>query len=193
MTRKRRPAESAEQELIRTAAVRLAWQLAGVAAALVLLAVLGALVIELVVHRLDPIGQHRLDDGGAAETGRDDDGVLRIALFVAGGLAVLVSGVAAFALARKAVAPLADALALQRRFVADAGHELRTPLTVLHTRAQLIERRMRPDDPARADVGRLLSDSRVLSEIVEEMLESANSRPEPARASRWTWTNSSTK
>ena len=34
---------------------------------------------------------------------------------------------------KRSVRPLAQALALQRRFVADASHELRAPLTVLHT------------------------------------------------------------
>ncbi len=76
-------------------------------------------------------------------------------------------------MARRAVAPLGEALALQRRFVADAGHELRTPLTVLYTRAQLVARKMAPDDPSRPAVDQLLADSRVLGEIVDEMLESA--------------------
>ena len=43
---------------------------------------------------------------------------------------------------RRSVRPLAQALALQRRFVADASHELRAPLTVLHTRAQLLAARL---------------------------------------------------
>ena len=43
---------------------------------------------------------------------------------------------------RRSVQPLAQALALQRRFVADASHELRAPLTVLHTRAQMLRRRI---------------------------------------------------
>ena len=43
---------------------------------------------------------------------------------------------------RRSIRPLVKALALQRRFVADASHELRAPLTVLHTRAQLVARRL---------------------------------------------------
>ncbi len=157
----------ADDMLIRRAAVRLGWQLAAVAAGLVILAVLGALVIEAVVHGLHPPPPRRPD-------GHDsDDQVLRIALLAAGGLAVVISGFAGFLLSRRAVRPLGDALALQRRFVADAGHELRTPLTVLHTRAQIVARKMRADDPARPDVEQLLADSRVLGDIVEELLESA--------------------
>ncbi|WP_354179551.1 histidine kinase dimerization/phospho-acceptor domain-containing protein [Arthrobacter sp. UYP6] len=38
--------------------------------------------------------------------------------------------------------PMAGALALQRRFVADASHELRTPLTLLSACAQLLRRRL---------------------------------------------------
>ncbi|MGI8458800.1 MAG: hypothetical protein ACR2LI_11910, partial [Propionibacteriaceae bacterium] len=64
------------------------------------------------------------------------------ALTVAGGAGLLLATVAAALLARRAVRPMARALELQRRFVADAGHELRTPPTPLSTQAQLLARRV---------------------------------------------------
>ena len=73
-------------------------------------------------------------------------------------------------------------LALQRRFVADAGHELRTPLTVLHTRAQLLARRIPAGDPAKAVAEELLGDSRMLGEIIDELLLSAQLSADPQRA-----------
>ncbi len=157
-----------DRALVRTAALRLAWQFAAVAAGLIVLAVVGALVIEALVHGSRPpdLGGRRIDRDG-------DDGVLRTAMFIAGAAAIVIAGLAGFWLAERAVVPLGDALERQRRFVADAGHELRTPLTVLHTRAQLVVRRMRADDPARPDAQLLLDDSRVLADIVEELLESA--------------------
>ncbi|MGN6125480.1 MAG: histidine kinase dimerization/phospho-acceptor domain-containing protein, partial [Humibacter sp.] len=48
------------------------------------------------------------------------------------GVALLTLG--AWFAARRAAKPLAQALQLQRNFVADASHELRTPLTALSAR-----------------------------------------------------------
>jgi two-component system, OmpR family, sensor kinase len=82
-------------------------------------------------------------------------------------------------LSRRAIAPLGEALSRQRRFVADASHELRTPLTQLHTRAQLLERRIdRGVDPAElaADVRRMVTGSRQLGEVIEDLLVSAQLR-----------------
>ncbi len=60
----------------------------------------------------------------------------------AGVVGVLLAAGAGWLIGRRAVQPLAAALSLQRRFVTDASHELRTPLTVLHTRAQILRRRL---------------------------------------------------
>nr|WP_228508161.1 HAMP domain-containing sensor histidine kinase [Herbiconiux sp. VKM Ac-1786] len=81
-------------------------------------------------------------------------------------------------MARRAIRPLAEALALQRRFVADASHELRTPLTLLSTRAQMLKRRPGPDlpDDVTASVDEIVADTRALTEILEDLLIAADPR-----------------
>lgn len=76
---------------------------------------------------------------------------------------------------RRSVQPLAQALALQRRFVADASHELRAPLTVLHTRAQMLRRRIESGDLSGAgrDAEAMVADTQVLSGVVDDLLASA--------------------
>jgi len=110
---------------------------------------------------------------------------LTVALLVAGLVALAVSAVAAYWMARRAIRPLAEALALQRRFVADASHELRTPLTLLSTRAQLLRRRDQtglPPDVTDA-VDEIVTDTRTLTGILEDLLIAADPRsvadPEP--------------
>jgi signal transduction histidine kinase len=79
-------------------------------------------------------------------------------------------------LTRRSIRPLADALALQRRFVADASHELRAPLTVLHTRIQLLARRFDDGDAheAKEQIDALAADTRALGEVIEDLLASAS-------------------
>ncbi len=60
--------------------------------------------------------------------------LLSLAIAELAGIAVSVAVVVL--LTRRSIRPLTEALALQRRFVADASHELRAPLTVLHTRCR---------------------------------------------------------
>ena len=112
-------------------------------------------------------------------TAREESGEWLVkSLLTAGLIGIVAAAVTGAFLGRRAVRPLARALALQRRFVADASHELRTPLAVLHTRAELIRRRLSRtpsagDDRLRADVAQLAADTRALGEVVEDLLLSA--------------------
>jgi two-component system, OmpR family, sensor kinase len=98
---------------------------------------------------------------------------LVLMLLAAGGAGLVLSAVAGTWLGRRALRPLAAALAVQRRFVADAGHELRTPVTLLNTRAQLLRRRLRAagtEDRELADVDGVVADSARLGEVLEDLL-----------------------
>lgn len=104
------------------------------------------------------------------------------ALVVAGGIGVVLAGLGGYWLAGRAVRPTVEALALQRRFVADASHELRTPLTLLSTRAQLLRRHAHAEPGLSSGsripeaVDALLEDTRALTSILEDMLLAADAR-----------------
>ncbi len=102
---------------------------------------------------------------------------LENSLLIAGAVGIVAAAVVGWLLARRAVRPLGEALTLQRRFVADASHELRTPLTILHTRAQLLRRRAGPD--AHEGLDRLIADTRALTDIVNDLLLSAELEHRP--------------
>jgi two-component system OmpR family sensor kinase len=99
---------------------------------------------------------------------------LVISLVAAALVGVAGAAVIGLVVAQRAVRPLGHALALQRRFVADASHELRTPLSVLQLRAQLLRRRLRDLPPEReADLDRLVHDTRLMGAVVTDLLLSA--------------------
>ncbi|MEU8494268.1 sensor histidine kinase [Pseudonocardia alni] len=106
---------------------------------------------------------------------------LVLTMLVTGLLGLLGAGAAGTWLGYRALAPLSAALALQRRFVADAGHELRTPLTLLGTRAQLLRRRLRRDraaPEALAEADGVITDAARLTAILEDLLFAADPRGE---------------
>jgi two-component system OmpR family sensor kinase len=101
------------------------------------------------------------------------------AMGLASALGLLFAGLLGVLLGRRAVRPLAQALALQRAFVADAGHELRTPLTLLSTRAQILDRALRQhglSDEVLQDSRGVIQDTKRLGEVVDDLLVAADPR-----------------
>ncbi|TCC30756.1 sensor histidine kinase [Kribbella speibonae] len=160
------------------------------------------LLPELAALRAQAGGQIRL-----TTIGGDDDGEYRIASGLAKGrpvqavldlatahrerarlvqtmgfataLGLALAGLLGVLIGRRAVRPLAQALTLQRAFVADAGHELRTPLTLLSTRAQVLVRSLRrsgADDEILGDADGVVDDTRRLADVVDDLLAAADPR-----------------
>lgn len=114
--------------------------------------------------------------------GREELGRLLLAMTIAAAVSTVLAAALSSWMARRAMKPMADSLALQRRFVADASHELRTPLTLISTRAQLLRRKLDSgevapsQDEVVAGVAKLVEDSRMLTRILDDLLLSADPR-----------------
>ncbi|MEU4294744.1 HAMP domain-containing sensor histidine kinase [Kribbella sp. NPDC026596] len=101
------------------------------------------------------------------------------AMAFASALGLVFAALLGVLIGRRAVRPLAQALTLQRAFVADAGHELRTPLTLLSTRAQVLDRTLRRNsssDEILRDSGGVVEDAKRLGEVVDDLLAAADPR-----------------
>jgi signal transduction histidine kinase len=154
---------------VRRASRTVGLQITAVFAVLVLLA-LGAAFAFVLSHikpsHLFTLGRHEstIDVGGVD---------ILIAAAVIGATTLALAAVLSWVATRRAVRPLGDVLRMQRHFVANASHELRTPLAVLDARLQLLERGLDSDDPSAATVAELRRDATTLTEIVNDLLETA--------------------
>ncbi|MBD7956240.1 HAMP domain-containing histidine kinase [Microbacterium sp. Sa4CUA7] len=136
MTGRADTAVAADRRRVNRAALRAGLWVGMAAAALVAGVTTATVAVMIGASRPDRGGPH----GGRRSRVIDLDLVvpLTVALGLLGAVALAVL---AWYAARRAAAPLADALRVQRAFVADAGHELRTPLTTLSSRIQLAQHR----------------------------------------------------
>jgi signal transduction histidine kinase len=140
----------------------------------------GAVYDVLTVRHGDTVRQAVLDTWYQQA---DLDHLVR-ALVLVGLLGIGAATIVGAEVGRRSIAPLGDALARQRRFVADASHELRTPLTRLHTRAQLLLRgpAEQVPEPLAKELGALVRAAGELNELIEDLLVSAALHNDPERS-----------
>lgn len=160
----------------RRSVIGIALRVAVVSAALVIAIIV--LVVAYVLWQLTPNQLHERPAPTDIHISLDTID-LSIAVIGVGGLAIVLAGVAAWLIARRAVRPIAEAARMQRTFVADASHELRTPLTVLSARVQRLQRMTPTDDRRRPVVEELREDTRILIDIVNDLLEAAAGSADP--------------
>jgi two-component system OmpR family sensor kinase len=131
-----------------------------------------------VVTRAAPLGGSAVVQAALSETtGARERQRIGAVVAITGLAGLLLAGLAGLALGHRAVRPLGEALAVQRRFVADASHELRTPLTLLSTRAQVLERALtRSGAPERVvdDAHGVVEDARRLADALDDLLLAAS-------------------
>ncbi len=166
----------------RRSVIKLAAQITGLI--VVLVAVLGVMIFLLVSANQSgiPVAVAGVDER------REELQRLLSALVIAGSGSTLAAAAIGAWLAARAMRPMAQALALQRRFVADASHELRTPLTLLSTRVQMLRRKLPSAESPSADrsvirgMDELVEDARTLTEILEDLLIAADPRETAERS-----------
>ena len=173
-----RSGDNATEGTLRRAPVRVGLAVALASAGTV--AVLSAVVIAVVwrVSRVSealPLGEdgrlgsrdsHRSPHGERWQERVVDLGEVIPLTVLLGVVSVVFVSLIAWWATRRANAPIEQALAIQRAFVADASHELRTPLTTLNSRIQLAQYRLDRD----GDVGEVLVDLRSDAEAMDQIL-----------------------
>lgn len=157
-----RPLARSDEEVVRAAGRRVGFFLAAATSALVILAVTAMVIF--VLRRLHS------PDRDPADSIDVDVPELLFAAVVIGLLAIIVAAITSSYATRRAVAPLAQALRLQRDFVADASHELRTPLAVLDTRIQLLQRKDSHASDVRDALAEIRGETQTLTAIVNDLL-----------------------
>ena len=150
-------------------------------------AVLMTVGVAVLIAAITLNSRHEQAEHPGALPGRDDawvidSGRVILLIVVLALIGIVLIGLVGWLGARRAVAPLAEALRVQRNFVADASHELRTPLTVLSSRVQVLERRLGRGEPVDDVVTALRRDATSMAEVLNDLLLSAEGTASPADA-----------
>jgi signal transduction histidine kinase len=121
-----------------------------------------------------PAGTAVVVVGASLEDRNEALGSLVTQLLIGGPIALVLSGLAGYALAAAALQPvvarLEEGLARERRFVADASHELRTPLALLQAELELALRRPRSPEELRRALASAAEEVDRLTRLAEDLL-----------------------
>lgn len=104
---------------------------------------------------------------------------LRSMLVIGGLLGVILAGFGSLFLANRALVPIRQAFARQRKFTADASHELRTPLALIRANAEMLYRsadRLPPEDVEL--VGEIIRETDHLNRLIGDLLTLARADSE---------------
>lgn len=178
MSAREHPGVAADRQRVQRSALRVGLTVGAASAAIVGLITAVTVAVMFATSRPDPRpGPGRPERWDDRVIDLDDVVPIAIGLGVIG---VVALGVIAWYMARRAARPLAEALQVQRAFVADASHELRTPLTTLTSRIQLAQYRLERGGDVDAVLGDLRRDAAVMDDVLSDLLltaESAGARP----------------
>lgn len=166
----RRSQKDPDQALFRRAARRIALQVAALSAFMVIAGAALLLGYMWVDAKRGHRGKLHFD---SFEMELDGDDLVEVLLVVGIGVVVL-AWVGATLFARRAIAPLEEAMARQRSFIGDASHELRTPLAVMSARTQQLQLMVGGDQELQAVVTDLRKDTQEMTEIVNDLLTSVS-------------------
>ncbi|GAA5203410.1 HAMP domain-containing sensor histidine kinase [Microbacterium jejuense] len=171
-------ATAADRRRVQHAAVRAGLWVGAASAAVVAVVTIVIVSVMFATARPEHRPPHGYDggDGGGGPGPQvvDIDDVVPVAIVV-GLIGVVALGFIAWYASRRAAQPLADALEVQRTFVADASHELRTPLTTLTSRIQLAQHRAERGGDVDEVLARLRHDAAVMDAVLTDLLVSAES------------------
>lgn len=104
-----------------------------------------------------------LEIGRSIEPEQDNLAQLRDILIIVAVVSVLPAIGGGYFISGRVLRPIKRSVDAQRAFIADASHELRTPVAVVHTNAELLERRL-----ASGKIGQSEADLLAVSDILAE-------------------------